>query len=149
MYAFSNFEKTVDIPALKQQRTTTRKIDNQVLIDEDMKKKWDEAKDGKETTATLIAVNEMILHHLKQVANCSTGDLVQLVAQYAELSLAGSCSAQVRSAIRVLERKYIAMKEKRIGQDELQKVKESLDHMKRKLEFLKNVEEDTQKGVSG
>ena len=77
------------------------------------------------------------------------GDLVQLVEQYADLSLAGSCSAPVWSAVRFLERKYIAMTEQKIGQDELQKVKESLGHMKRKLEVFEEVEKDMQKGVSG
>ena len=96
-------------------------------------------------TATLLAVNEMVLHRLILV----TRNLVQLVAQYADLSLAGSRSAQVRSAIRFLEQKYTTMKEGGNGQDELQKVEESLGYMKRKLEVFEKVEEDTQKGVSG
>ena len=132
MESFSQF---IGIPVLKQQRT---KID---LADENMKKNWGEAKDRKERTATSIAVNEMVLHRFTPV----TRNLVQLVAQYADLSLAGSCSAQVRSAVRFLEWKYPTMKEGRIGQDELQKVKESLGHMKRKLEVFEKVEEDTQK----
>ena len=140
MSVFSHFEKTTDILVLKQQHTTTRKIDNQVLVDEDMKKKWGEAKDGKETTATLIAVNEMVLHHFNQATNCAARDLVQLVDQYANLSFAGSCSARVRSAVRFLE-DCIAKEKRKIGQDELQKVKGSLDHMMRKLEVLKKVEE--------
>ena len=133
------FSQFIDIPVLKQQRT---KID---LANEDMKKNWGEAKDRKETTATSIAVNEMVLHRLTLV----TRNLVQLVAQYADLSLAGSCSARVRSAVRFLEQKYTTMKAGGVGQDELQKVKESLGHMKRKLEVLEKVEEDAQKGVSG
>ena len=60
MDAFSGFKKTLDKPVLKQQSTTTRKIDGQVLVDEAMKKKWDEAKDGKENTTTLIAAYEMV-----------------------------------------------------------------------------------------
>jgi hypothetical protein len=136
MNAFSGFEKTVDTPVSKQQPITTRKIDNRMLFDEDMKKKWDEAKDGKETTAALIAVNEMVLHHLKQVTNCATGDLVQLVEQYARLSLVGSCSARVRTTLRLLERVTI---------DDT-KAKVSLDHMKRNLELLNKIEEDMQKG---
>ena len=145
MDAFSHFEKTVDIPVLKQRRTATRKIDNQVLVDEDMKKKWGEAKDGKETTATLIAVNEMVLYHLNQVPNCATGDLVQLVEQYADLSLTGSCSAQVRSAVRFLE-EYITEKESRILY-ELPMAERSLDYMRRKLELLNEVEENTHVGI--
>ena len=141
MNAFSGFEKTV---ISKQQPITTRKIDTQVLVDEDMKSKWDEAKNGKETTAALIAVNEMRLHHHKQVTNCSTGDLAQLVGQYAHLSL-GSCSAQVRSAVRFLE----VLRMKPSHGNELKTFGESLIHMKRKLELLNKVEEDAQKVVSG
>ena len=129
----------------KQQSITTRKIDNQVLVDGDMKRKWDDARDGKETTAALIAVNEMRLHQLKQVNNCAAGDLAQLVGQYARLSLAGNCSAQLRSAVRCLE----AAKRKAIYDNGLTTFGESLDHMKSKLEFLNKVEEDAQKVVSG
>ena len=134
MDAFSHFEKTVAMPVLKQQRTTTPKIDNQVLVNEDMKKKWHEAKYWKERTATLIAVHEMTLHHLNQATNCATGDLVHLVEQYGDLSLAGSCSAQVKSAIRFLE----ALKDKG-----------GLHHMNRKLTLLNKIEKDIQEGVSG
>ena len=148
MNTFSNFEKTVDIPVSKQRPTATRKIDNQVLIDEDMKKKWDEAKDGKEGTAALIAVNEMALHILKQVGNCDTGDLVQLVKQYADLSLVGSCSAWAESVIKYLEFALnTTMMDWHLDRQEI--VGESLGNMKRKLEVLNKIEEDTQKGVSG
>ena len=143
MAAFSGFEKTVDIPILKQQSTTTREIDGQVLVDEDMKMKWDEAKDGKETTTTLIAVNEMILHELNPAIECAMGDLVQLVGWYNGLSLAGSYSAEVRGVVRSLE----ALEKMDIGKYELKEVKENLAHMKRRLEFLAIVENRAKKGV--
>jgi DNA repair ATPase RecN len=145
MDAFSDFERTVGIPVLKERPVTIRRIDSQVLVDDNMKKKWEEAKNGKETTAALIAVNEMVLHDLNQVINCPTGPLVQLVEQYARLLLAGSYSTQVRSAVRFLEQK----EKKGISQDKLEKVKESLDHLKRKLEFLNKVEKDAHQGGSG
>ena len=144
MNAFSDFEKTVDIHVSKQQPTTTHKIENQVLVDEDMKKKWDEAKDGKERTAALIAVNEMALH----IGNCAMGDLVQLVEQYADLSLAGSCSMWGKSAVRFLEAMEKEFNDNDKGKGKLETVKESLDHMKKKLELLNDIE-DTQKGVPG
>ena len=147
MNTFSDFEKTVDITVSKQRPTATRKIDNQVLVDEDMKRKWDKAKDGKERTAALIAVNEMALHILNQVSNCATGDLVQLVKQYADLSLVGSCSAWAESVIKYLEFTLNTTMSWDIGQREI--VEESLGHMKRKLELLNKIEEDTQRGVSG
>jgi len=140
--SFADFEKAVDIPILKQQPASTTKIDFQVLIDEDMKKSWDEAKRRKETTAALIAINDLLLHDAKQVTSGTMGDLVQLVGQYARLSLAGSYSAQVRSKISFLEGivDHLADQEAVNG---------TFGHMKRKLEFLNKVEEDAQKGVSG
>jgi len=141
MNTFSDFEKTVEIPVLEQQPATTRKIESQVLVDEDIKKKWDEAKDGKETATILLAVNEMVLHELNQAIGCAMGNLVQLVERYDRLSLVESCSAQVRSAIRYLENMKMT-----IGKDKLKKVVENLDHMKRKLELL-NALEDAKDGV--
>ena len=149
MNTFSDFEMTVDIPVSKHRSTATRKIDNQVLVDEDMKRKWDEAKDGKERTAALIAVNEMVLHILNQVSNCATGDLVQLVEQYADLSLVGSCSVRMRSTVRFLEAMEKEFNDNDKDKGELETVKESLNHMKRKLDLLNNIEEDIQKGLSG
>jgi hypothetical protein len=139
MNTFPGFEKIVDIPVSKQQPIPTRKTDN--LFDEYTKRKWkwDKAKNGKETTAALIVVNEMVLYHLKQVTNCATGDLVQLVEQYARLSLVGSCSARVRTAITLLEGAVLVSNDKA-------KAKVTLDHMERKLELLNKIEEDIQKG---
>jgi hypothetical protein len=105
-------------------------------------KERDEAKDGKETTTTLVAVNEMVLRELNQAIDCAMGDLVRLVERYDRLSLIGSCLAQVRMGIKVLE----DMKQRTLGKDKLEKAKESLDYMKRKLELLSKVE-DAKKGV--
>ena len=149
MNAFSDVEKTVDIPVSKQQPTTTRKIDDQVLIDEHTRKKWDEARDGKETTAALIAVNEIALHILKHVDNCAMGDLVQLVEQYMDLSLAGSCSAWAKSAVKVLKATEKRIIDERITDMKKPAVRKSLHHMKRKLRLLNEIEEDVRKGVSG
>ena len=124
MDAFSGFEKTVD---------------------EDMKKKWDEAKDEKETITTLTAVNEMVLHELNQAIDYAMSDLAQLVERLDCLSLAGSYSAQMRTAVRFLE----GMEKRTIRREKRENIKESLDHMKRKLELLTKVEEDAKKGVSG
>ena len=143
MAAFSGSEKTADIPILKQQSTTTREIDGQVLVDKDMKMKWDEAKDGNQITTTLIAVNEMVLHELKPAIECAMGDLVQLVGWYDGLSLAGGCSAEVRGVVWSLE----ALENMDIEKDELKEVKENLAHMKRRLELLSIVEDEAKKGV--
>ena len=145
MNTFSDFEKIVDIPISKQRPTSTRKIDNQVLIDEDMKRKWDEARYDKERTVALIVVNEMALHILKHVGNYATGDLMQLMEQYADLSLAGSCTVRAKSTVRFLEDK--AEQGYRV-ENRPDTVREDLGHMRRKLKLLNKIE-DSQKGVSG
>ena len=145
MNTFSDFENTVDISVLKQWPTASRKFDNQVMVDENMKKKrWDVAKVGKERTAALIAVNQMVLH----ISNCAMGDLVQLMEQYADLSLAGSCSVRAKSTVRFLEAMENEFNDNDKGKGKLEMVKESLEHMKRKL-GLNKIEEDVQKGGSG
>jgi hypothetical protein len=104
---------------------------------------WDRAKDRKEMTTTLIAVNEMVLHELNKAIDCAMGNLGRLVERYDRLSLVVSYSAQVRSAIKVLE----DMKERTIDKDKPEKATESLGHMKRKLELLNKVEEDAKEGA--
>jgi len=136
MVAFSDFKKTVNIPVLKWQPTTTCKIDIWVLVKEDMKKKWDKAKDGKKRTMTLITVNEMVMLVHNQAIDCATGDLVHPVEQYACLLLVGSYSAGVRHTAKVLEETSIAMEKDGIAQKKVQKVRQSLGHMNLELMTL-------------
>jgi hypothetical protein len=107
-----------------------QKIDTQVSVDQDMKKKWEVARGGQEKTAALIEVREKVLNDLNRVINRSTNDLVQLVERYARLALSGSFSAQVASAVGLLEQNYISLKKKRVSQDQLQKVTTSFDRMR-------------------
>jgi len=107
MDAFAEFEEPVDIPVLKQQPASTHEI-------------------------AFIAINKFLLHHANQVINCNS-DLVQLVEQYARLSIAGSRSAQVRGTISHLERFSDGLVAPRV-------VQETLPYMKRKLELLDRVE---------
>ena len=100
---------------------------------------------GMEKTAILIADREKVLHDLDQVMNHATNDLARHVERYTRLSLSGSFSAQVGGAVRLLQQNYVGLEEKGVGLDHLQKVKESLDHMKRKLELLNNSKERARK----
>ena len=98
--------------------------------------KYEAAKDGKEKTAALVEASERILHDLNRIISCATSEMEQLVEQYAKLSLSGSFSAQVGSAVRLLEQNYAALEQKDVGPEQLQRVKRSMDHMKRKLDLL-------------
>jgi len=133
MDSFSNFETTVDM----QQPMTTRNFDKQVLVNQDIKKKWETAKDEKEKTAALIAVNEMVLYDLKQDIRRLSNDLASLVEQYASLSLTESFSVQMESTVKLLEQKYAVWEDAGFGQGELEMVKKSLDQMKSELELLR------------
>jgi hypothetical protein len=86
--------------------------DTHVSVDQNMKKKWEAARDGKEKAAALVEASEKVLRDLNQVINRATNDLEQLVERYADLSLSGSFSAQVGSAVRLLEQNYAALEKK-------------------------------------
>jgi myosin heavy subunit len=111
-------------------------IDQQVSVDQDMKKKWEAAKDGKEKTTALIEAGEKALNELKQIVDHATNDLAQLAEDYANLSLSGSFSAQMEKAVRLLEQRQKGMEEKGLGQEQLQKVRDGLEFMKKKLELM-------------
>ena len=108
-------------------------------------KEWEAAKDGTERTAILNTVREKVLRELNQIIDVAANDLAQLVERYSRLSLSGSFVAQVNSAVRLLKQHYIALEKKGVDQDQLQRVKVSLDQMKRKLEFLNNAKATTRK----
>jgi hypothetical protein len=122
-------------------------IDNQVSVDLNMKEQWEAAKDGKEKAAAIVAASEKALIELNQVINRAITNLEQLVERYAHLSLSGSFAAQVNSAVRLLEQNYVALEGNSVGQDQLLRVKDSLDHMKRKLALLNNAKADGKESV--
>ena len=110
-----------------------------------MKTRWEAARDGKEKAAALVEASRKVLHDLNSVISHATSDLERLVGQYADLSLSGNFSAQVDSAARLIEQNYTVLEKKVVSEDQLQRVKRSLDHMKRKLALLTASEELTQK----
>ena len=108
-------------------------------------KEWEAAKDGTEKRTILVAVRGKVVHDLDQIIDGATKDLAQQVERYAHLSLSGSFSAQVGSAVRLLEQNYIGLEKKGVSQDHLHRVKESLDNMKRKLEILNIANENARR----
>jgi len=107
---------------------------------------WDSAKDRTEKTEILLAVQKKVLHDLDQIINGATGDLAEQVERYAHLSLSGRFSTQVESAVKLLELNYCGLVSKNVGQDHLQRVKGSLDKMRRKLEILNMARESVEIG---
>ena len=142
MDVFSHFEKASNAPAREQQPTTAHKIDKRMSVDQEMKRRWEAAKDGKEKTAALIAVNELVLYDLNQVIHRATNDLAQLMEQFGGLSLSGCFLEQLGSAVRLLEQRY---KDIEKTEADPQRVKKSLGAMRRKMEFLCNAMENAQR----
>jgi len=114
--------------------------DEQVPVDQDMKKRWEDAKDGEEKTAALIEAGRKMLNVLNQVIDEAMNELVRLVDEYACLSLSGSFAAQMEKAVGLLEQRYKAMEEK--GHVDLKRVKASLEKMKKELEVLKTAKQN-------
>jgi hypothetical protein len=122
-------------------------IDTQVSIDQDMKKQWEAAKDSKEQAEVLAKAHQKVESDLNLVINRATDDLGRLVERYERLSLLASFSAQMDSAIRLLEENYMALESNGVGRDQLQKVTASLDRMQRKRELLNSAKGKAQHDV--
>ena len=113
----------------------------QVSVGEDMKKKWEDAKDAQEKREVFIAACRKVLHDLDEVVN---RDLRQQVERHGSLSLGGSFAEQVRSTVNLLKQRYAALQQKReVSPDQLEKVQTSLDHMERRLAVLETAIKDT------
>ena len=68
-------------------------------------------------------------------------DLERLAEGYAALSLSGPFSAHVEKAIWLLEHRYKGIEHKGVRKEQLRKMQDSLDLMKRKLELVRKAEE--------
>lgn len=121
--------------------------DTQVLIDQEVKKKWEKAKDEKAKTAVLGTFREKVLHTLNQVIDDGICDLARLVEQYSALALSGGFSAQVDNTVKLLEQHYITLKAKSVDEGQRQKVEESLECMRKKQELLNNAKVIARKEV--
>jgi hypothetical protein len=111
-------------------------VDKQVSVDLDMTKRWEAATDRTEKTAVLRAASEKVSKDLDQVINHAISNLAQLVGRYSHLSLSLSFAVQVKSTVRLLEQKYQALERIGVGQDRLQRVKESLGRIEKKLDNM-------------
>ena len=120
----------------------------EVSVGQDMKKKWEMAKGAKAKREVFIAACKKALNDADKVMNRATDDLGQRVERHESLALGGSFAAQVHSAVKLLELRYQALREKKdVGPDQLTKVEASLDRMKRRLDILNTAKENTQKAT--
>src|SRR5258706_9091361 len=96
-------------------------------VDDDMKKKWEAAKDEKEKIEALAAASERTLGRLGSTIDEGMNELQRLAEEYASLSLSGSFSGPLEKAIRLLELHCKSIEEQGVSQDQLEKVRSSLE----------------------
>lgn len=111
--------------------------EDQKWVDDNMKKKWETAKDEKEKSNALVAASTTALDDLGRIIDEGMDALAELAAEYAGLSLSGSFSAPLEKAIWLLEQRCRGMEEKGVSLEQLEKVRRSLDQMKGRLELLR------------
>jgi hypothetical protein len=102
-------------------------------VDEGVKKKWEAEK---KDTELLIARYESALGDLTHAIDKAVDDLALLVEDYAALSLSGPFSVHLEKAIRLLEQRYNDMERTIISKEQPNKIQDSLELMKRKLELV-------------
>lgn len=115
-------------------------IDQQHSVDQEMKRKWEEAKSNKEKGEITVAAIERTLDEFDSTIDTNTRDLAQLISDYANLSLSGSFVAQVEKTVSLLEQKLKGTQESGDLHD-VEKVRVSLEEMKKKLDLLRKAKE--------
>ncbi len=115
-----------------------QKPESQETVDHEMKTK---AKDEKEKIEALIAASEHTLYDLSYAMDEGMDELARLAEEYAALSLSGCFSGPLEKTIRLLEQVYESMEEKGVSRDKLEKVRGSLEDMRKRLDVLRKAKE--------
>ena len=110
--------------------------DTQVKIDEELRAKWEAAKNARARKEILKESVLATLGDLNKAVDDNTEELAQLAADYANMSLSGSFAAQMEKTVNVLEDRVKTMEQEGFGKDQLDKVRESLDAMRKKIHLL-------------
>ena len=111
-----------------------------MTVDEEMKTQWEAAKDEKERTEALLAGSQRTLDSLSSTVEAGMDALEELQEEYARLSLSGSFSGPLEKAIRLLELHFRNMEQKGVSGDQLEKLRGSVEEMKKRLNVLKKAE---------
>ena len=112
----------------------------QASVDEDVKM-WEAAKAEKEDIELLIATYERELGDLNDSMDRTVEHLARLMEDYALLSISGPFSAHMEKATLLLEQRYKDMERKGVSKEQLEKIQDSLELMRQKLELVKKAEE--------
>lgn len=125
----------------------------QVSVDDNIKTKWEAAKDEKEKAEALVASCKGALEDLSRSMDEAMDELVRLAAEYAHLSLSGSFTAHLEKAILLMEQRCKTMEEKGLGVEQLAKMRGSVKQMKERRDLIRyairtwKVKEAMQEGV--
>src|SRR5258706_9865243 len=115
--------------------------ESQVTVDDEMKTKWEAAKDEKEKTEALVAGSQRKLDDLRSTIEASMDALVRLQEEFGRLSLSGSFSGPLEKEIRLLELHFHSLEEQRVSGDQLEKMQGSVEDRKKRLDLLKTAKE--------
>src|SRR5258706_6601352 len=127
-----------------------QKQEPQVTVDDEMKTKWEAAKDEKEKTKALVGEGQRKLDSLSSTVEAGMDARVRLQEEFGRLSLSGSFSGPLEKAIRLLELHCHSLEEQGVSRDQLKTMRGSLEYMKRRLDILKEAKEKrTAKEVLG
>ncbi|KZV68359.1 hypothetical protein PENSPDRAFT_634475 [Peniophora sp. CONT] len=123
--------------------------DTQVEIDHNMKRKWEEAKEGKERNEVAMAALQKAHDNLATAIVEGTDKLTELASEFSNLSLSGSFSAPVEKAIALYEQKLQAMRgDPSIDVEQLRQVEASLNTMKKKRALLQGAYAKAKEGTT-
>ena len=94
-----------------------------------MEKQWEAAKEKKAKTAALVATSGA-LEDLNRIMDNAVDELAGLAAEYTRLSLSGTFLYGLGRAIWLLEWRCRGMEEKGVSQEQVAKMRKSLEQMK-------------------
>ena len=110
-----------------------------VTVDDDMKKKWDEAESEKAKNEALVAASKRALDDFSSTIDKDMDEIERLAEQYAGLSILGCFSGPLEKAIKLLELHCKSMEEQDVSRDQLKKMRGSVETMQRRLDFFNEV----------
>jgi len=113
-----------------------KSINTGTSVDEDMKKRWEAAKDQKKNTETLIATHKSALGDLSRATGSTMDELSRLVEGYDGFALSRSFSAHMEKTIKFMEQRHTD-REEGASQDRLENTRCGLEQMKKKLDLLR------------
>jgi len=119
-------------------------LEKRDYIDNNINKRHDDA--NKTTTVSIAEVKKTIETYNKEIEQ-ATEEIGHLAEQYSELSLSGSFSGQVGKSVKLFETHLESIRN-RSDPENVQRIEESLDRLKKKLSLLHNAAEVARQKVS-